>query len=398
MNAPVPVSEPSLHADYFIARAAADKELAMWIGRLIIAQGKTYILEDDHFGHQDFMDVIDRAFKSGARVVALVSQAFLESDWCLKEARTALQDDPFNRLERLIPLRIEPCAPWGYLSSIVYTDLLAERRQADDASLKLKILRALGFADPVLDGLPPAPPGTLRAPPRVLHRHIEIKRTDLAPRPDVMARLKASMNGAGPRTTALTNSQYVISAVAGMGGVGKTTLARTYAWEHQDAYHAVWWIDAETPGGVLTGLAGLGAELSAAIKAETNSEQAASATLRLIEDMGAPKPFLLVYDNVERPGELEGWTPRAGAHVLITTRWPDWNPMVGKVDVDVLDRETAIDFLCQQTARPEDREEAGLLADELGACRWRWTMRRHIAGYRRVRGSRRTEKSSSLSA
>jgi hypothetical protein len=59
----------------------------MWVGQLIAAQGKTYILEDDHFGHQDFMDVIDRAFKSGARVVALLSQAFLESDWCLKEAR-----------------------------------------------------------------------------------------------------------------------------------------------------------------------------------------------------------------------------------------------------------------------------------------------------------------------
>jgi hypothetical protein len=91
MSAPVPVSEPSLHTDYFIARAAADRELAMWVGRFIAAQGKTYILEDDHFGHQDFMDVIDRAFKSGARVVALQSQAFLESDWCMKEARTALQ-------------------------------------------------------------------------------------------------------------------------------------------------------------------------------------------------------------------------------------------------------------------------------------------------------------------
>src|SRR5262249_6857397 len=75
---------------------------------------------------------------------------------------------------------------------------------------------------------------------------------------------------------------------------------------------------------------------------------------------------LLVYDNVERPADLDGWMPRAGAHILITTRWSDWDPMVGKIDVDVLDHEVAIDFLCRTARRPDDREEAGLLADELG--------------------------------
>ena len=365
MDVPVSLSEPSLQKDYFISRAGADKALAMWIGRLIAAQGKSYILQDDHFGHQDFMGAMDAALKSGARVVALYSQAYLDSENCLKEALTAVHGDSFNRQQRLIPLRIEPCAPDGMLRTIAYTDLLAERRQADDSALKLKILRALGFANPVLDGLP-APVGALVARPRHIHREIEIKRSDLAPRPDLMARLKASMSGAGRRIAALTNSQYVVSAIAGMAGVGKTVLARTYAWEQQDSYHGVWWVDAETRGGILAGLAGLGAELSAAIKAETNIERAARETLKLIEDRGSPRPFLLVYDNVERPADIERWMPRAGAHMLLTTRWPDWDPIVGNVDVGVLDREVAIDFLCHRAGRPDDREDAGLLADELG--------------------------------
>jgi len=91
MNAPVPVSDPSLHADYFISRAGADKALAIWIGQLVAAQGKRYVLQDDHFGHQDFMGAMDRALKSGARVVALLSQSYLESKYCLKEAFTAIQ-------------------------------------------------------------------------------------------------------------------------------------------------------------------------------------------------------------------------------------------------------------------------------------------------------------------
>jgi hypothetical protein len=226
MKAPVPFSGSSLHKDYFISRAGADKALAAWIGELIAAQGKSYLLQDDHFGHQDFMGAMDRALKSGARVVALLSQAFLDSDYCLKEAFTAVYDDPFNRLQRLIPLRIEPCAPDGNLRNIAYTDLLAERRQADDAALKLKILSALGFADPMLDCLPAAPERTLVASARHIHPEIAIKRTDLAPRPELMAQLKASMTGDGPRIAALTNSRHVVSAIAGMGGVGKTTLAR----------------------------------------------------------------------------------------------------------------------------------------------------------------------------
>jgi Mrp family chromosome partitioning ATPase len=72
-----------------------------------------------------------------------------------------------------------------------------------------------------------------------------------------MAQLKASMTGHGPRIAALTNSRHIVSAIAGMGSVGKTTLARTWAWEHQDSYHSVWWIDAEAQGGVLCRTPGL---------------------------------------------------------------------------------------------------------------------------------------------
>jgi hypothetical protein len=82
------------YRDFFISRAGANKEFAIWIGKLIAAQGKSYVLQDEHFGHQDFMDAMGRALKSGAKVVGLLTQAYLESDYCLKEATTALAGDP----------------------------------------------------------------------------------------------------------------------------------------------------------------------------------------------------------------------------------------------------------------------------------------------------------------
>jgi hypothetical protein len=131
-------------------------------------------------------------------------------------------------------------------------------------------------------------------------------------------------------------------------------LARDFAAEHQDAYHAVWWIDAErrdaSRTNMLADIAALGAKLSEHIKteAQTNVEEAARETLRMIAAAGYARPFLLVYDNVNRPEDIECWTPRLGAHILLTTRYAEWDDMVAKVEVGALARETAIDVLLKR--------------------------------------------------
>jgi hypothetical protein len=260
-----------------------------------------------------------RAFLSGARVVALYSQSYLDSKYCVREATEALKGDPANEQQRLVPLRIEPCAPTGMLN-ITYTDLRAERRQADASALATRICRALGLAAPDLNRLPPLPVGLLVTPPRLIHPQIRVSRTDLAPRPELIGQIASAMNHAG------ANSQHMVAAVAGMAGAGKTVLARDFAVGHQDAYHAVWWIDAErrdaSHSNMGSDIAALGAEMSERIRneAKTDVEKAARDTLRLIEGAGYDRPFLLVYDNVDRPEDIELWTPRSGAHVLLTTR------------------------------------------------------------------------------
>jgi tetratricopeptide (TPR) repeat protein len=353
------------HSDYFISRSSVDAAFAGWIGKLIAAQGKSYIDQSEHFGHEDFMTAMHRAFLTGARVVALYSQSYLDSKYCVREATEALKGDPANEQQHLIPLRIEPCAPAGMLN-VTYTDLLAERRQADASALATRICRALGLAAPDLNRLPPLPEGLLVDPPRLIHPQIRISRTDLAPRPELMDEIASAMSHAGG------NSQHMVAAVAGMAGAGKTVLARDFAVQHQDAYHAVWWIDAErrdaSRGNMLADIAALGAELSERIgeEAHSNIEKAARETLKLIEGARHERPFLLVYDNVNRPEDIEYWTPRSGAHVLVTTRYAEWDDMVAKVEVGVLDREAAIEFLLRRgKKRPEERQAAGRLADAL---------------------------------
>jgi hypothetical protein len=156
-----------------------------------------------------------------------------------------------------------------------------------------------------------------------------------------------------------------VAAVAGIAGAGKTVLARDFAVQHQDDYQAVWWIDAErrdaSRGNMLADVAALGAELSERIRteAQSNIERAARETLRLIEAGGYARPLLLVYDNVDRPADM-------GAHILLTTRYAEWDDMVAKVDVGVLDREAAVEFLLRRgKKKAEEREAASRLADAL---------------------------------
>jgi tetratricopeptide (TPR) repeat protein len=214
--------------------------------------------------------------------------------------------------------------------------------------------------------LPPIPEGLLVGPPRLVHHQIRISRTDLAPRPELMDEIAGAMSRAGG------NSQHMVAAVAGMAGAGKTVLAREFAVQHQDAYHAVWWIDAErrdaSRGNMLADIAALGAELSERIRteAQSNIERAARETLRLVEAAGYARPFLLVYDNVDRPADIADWTPRSGAHILLTTRYAEWDDMVAKVDVGVLTREAAVEFLLKRGKKKADEHEAaGRLADAL---------------------------------
>jgi hypothetical protein len=353
------------HRDYFISRSGVDAAFAGWIGSLIKAQGKTYVEQSEHFGHEDFMNAMHKAFLSGACVVALYSQSYFDSKYCIREATEALKGDPANEQQRLIPLRIEACAPAGMLN-ITYTDLIAERRQADASALATRICRALGLAAPDPSRLPPLPEGLLVAPPRLIHHQIRISRTDLVPRPELMAQIASAMSRAGG------NSRQMVAAVAGMAGAGKTVLARNFAVEHQDAYQAVWWIDAERRDAghtnMLADIAELGAELSERIEivARSDIEKAARDTLRLIEAAGYARPVLLVYDNVDRPADIEYWTPRSGAHILLTTRYAEWDDMVAMVDVGVLAREAAIEFLLKRgKKKSNEREAANRLAEAL---------------------------------
>ncbi len=343
-------------ADFFISRSGADAEFAAEIGRILEDADYRVILQQWDFANRSFMQQMQAALESGARVVALLSPDYMKSEHCEAEWQATIAHDPLNKKGRLIVMRVAECTPCGLLTALTYWDLLPVRGNA--AMLRDVVLAAVDRNRPRTAADSPY----WRAAQTVLHDRIRVVPNFTGRRED-LAVLDAALwagGGGGAHAVAITQA-----AVQGLGGVGKSTLAIQYAWETRDRYFGVWWLGAEDAAGIVDGLVALGAQFNPALKELKDRAEAARWTLAFLAEGGFDKPWLLLYDNVPQPKALAGLLPRAGAHVLVTTRWPDWQGRAAAVPLGIFAPEEAVDFLLKRTGRT-DRQGAGALARDLG--------------------------------
>ena len=130
--------------DFFISRAgahAADVAMAAKVGQIIEAEGHRVVLQQWDFANRNFMERMDAALASGARVVAILTPQYLATDYCAAEWMHVLGGDPLNRKGRLIVLRAAECEPKGLLRIIAYWDLESVRDRDD-----LRLSRAGGYS------------------------------------------------------------------------------------------------------------------------------------------------------------------------------------------------------------------------------------------------------------
>jgi hypothetical protein len=113
-----------------------------------------------------------------------------------------------------------------------------------------------------------------------------------------------------------------ITALHGLRGVGKTTLAAAYADRHRGDYRATWWIRAQTEASMRADLVALGVRLGWVGAKDKEDPALATVMERLRHER---ERILLIFDNAIDAGAVRLYLPRGGAaEVLVTSNAHAW--------------------------------------------------------------------------
>jgi hypothetical protein len=141
----------------------------------------------------------------------------------------------------------------------------------------------------------------------------------------------------------------IVFAVTGAPGVGKTTLAASYAWACQ---HAGWpliaWIAAETESQIVAGLDALAYRLGIRSRDDDAGTAARKAKAWLASSR---QPGLLVFDNANDVELVRRWSPATGAtRLVVTSRNRAFGHHYAPIEVDVFNAREALAFLSDRRA------------------------------------------------
>ena len=179
-----------------------------------------------------------------ARTIAVLSPAYLESEYGTAEWQAAWASDPAGAQRKLLVTRVKECERPGLLAGVVGVDLFGMTEAEARARLRAMVSSAIaGRAKP--DGGAGVPGG------RAVPRRAAVPRGAAAgvEGPGRATRISpaAARSWLRWRRRLASGSTVTVQSLHGMGGVGKTQLATEFAYAHAGDYDLVYWIAAEEP-------------------------------------------------------------------------------------------------------------------------------------------------------
>lgn len=150
--------------------------------------------------------------------------------------------------------------------------------------------------------------------------------------------------------TLLTVEQPVVltqaSALAGLGGIGKTQAAIEYAYRYGQEYCAVLWLAAETAESLMASLQKISDQLQLPERQAVEQSQMVEAVQKWL--MTHPG-WLLIVDNVENLDLVQSILPpvRPGA-LLLTTRRRALGPLAAPLELPAMNGQDGVDLLLRR--------------------------------------------------
>ncbi|MEU1273826.1 FxSxx-COOH system tetratricopeptide repeat protein [Streptomyces sp. NPDC005799] len=291
------------------------------------------------------------------RVLAVVSSAFLGSRTARAVWEAAMHSDGSQK-HQPVALRVGDVPQIPHAGRNGTIDLV----RLDEDSAAAALLTGLGR---------PSSPGPVGNMHGVRFPNASTSVSNVQPRYPFFTGRSSILDQVRRQFVAGASGQRLPQVLHGLGGVGKTQLAREYANRFKADYDLVWWVDAEQPDLVPPKLADLGRRLDPGIGDDVN--EAALAALQALRAGRPYKRWLLVFDNVEDldqvltrfvdltapiPDDLYG-------HLLVTTRTKPTSTQVQPVEVEVFTREESVEHLSRRVPGLRD-EDATRVAEAVG--------------------------------
>ncbi|WP_239335607.1 toll/interleukin-1 receptor domain-containing protein, partial [Frankia sp. CiP3] len=312
--------------DFFVSYTQSDRAWAEWIAWVLEEDGFRVLIQAWDFGPgTNWVVGMQSGVSRATRTIAVLSDDYARSVYETAEWQAAWVADPAGQDRKLLVARVAACDRPGLLRQVVGVDLMGIGEDAARMILREAARVAVfgGRAKPA--SAPPFPPG-LRAIPRPVA-------FPGGPSPAVVSRLRPpeellpelpsrfvprDSDVAGVRALLTGRSTGPVVGIVGMGGAGKSTLARALV--HDDGVRAAFpdgivWVEV-TPR---PDLAALQTQVLAAFGFPEPVVDVRVGTARLREVL-AGAVCLIVADNVWDREVLAGLPVPAGSRLLVTTR------------------------------------------------------------------------------
>jgi hypothetical protein len=309
---------------------------------------------------EDLVDHLDAVFRTQARFcVMFVSSDYADKIWPTHERRSIQARAIRSATAYILPVRFDQTEIPGLLDTLGHLNAvdLTPEQVADLVIAKVR-------GTPTIDLLTYAPKGDVRptgpdipSADRVITSQL-FGMARVVGRDGQLARLSDSFFSVARSAAA----PPAIRVLTGIGGIGKSSLARAYGVRNQGRYDLIWWIRSETAELAVDDFRGLLTTLG--ISEVQRLEQPVQLAHVLLANRGGR--WLLIFDNVPRQSGLRGLIPPEGTgDVIVTSRTQSWSDPTMVLPVPPLPDNVGAALLLD-TSRDDDAPAARDLVKELG--------------------------------